>query len=290
MLGAIIGDVAGSTYEVEEIKNIKNKFINYENRIEILNKEVSLFKENSSYTDDSVLTSAIANALLNDKDYEKSLKSFGLREINYGLDIYGRSRFGKGFCDWLCGRNLGISYGNGCAMRISPIANYFTNIDDVIYNTIEATKPSHDNIEAYNAALAVSTCIYLAKNQKSKEFIKEYISKYYKLDYDLENLQRTYKFSSKASNSVPQAIFCFLESNDFEDAIRKAISIGGDSDTIAAITGSIAEAYYGVPDELISEVEKYIPDYIIDITNKFYSKIDKDKPFKNKNHIKTKSI
>ena len=136
-------------------------------------------------------------------------------------------------------------------------------------------------------------CIYLAKRKVSKGFIKNYIEfNYgYDLNYDLDNLQKNYKFTSKSKDSVPQAIFCFLKSNDFEDSIRKAISIGGDSDTIAAITGSIAEVYYEVDEDLIREVESYLPDYIIDITNKFYKTIGKNEPFKKeKTQIKTKPI
>lgn len=283
MLGAIIGDVAGSIYEVEEIKSLKNKEINYLNRIKILNKETPLFTKDCSYTDDTVLTTAIAKALLTDKNYEKHLKMFGLKEINLGLDKYGRNRFGSGFCEWLLGNYIGESYGNGCAMRVSPIANYCYNIYDVVGETYNATYPSHNNEESFEAATMVSICIFLAKRKKSKEYIKKYIENTFEcsLDFDLEELQKKYVFTSKAKDSVPQAIFCFLESNDFEDAIRKAISIGGDSDTIAAITGSIAETYYGIDEKIIKEVEKYLPEYIINITNEFYKKIGKQEPFKN---------
>ena len=282
MLGAIIGDIAGSSYEVEEVKYLKDG-INYEKRIKILDKDVPLFNKDSSYTDDSVLTAAIASAILNSTNYEISLKEFGLKEINLGLDKYGRNRFGQGFCNWLLGDYVSNSYGNGCAMRISPIANYYDDMNKITSEVFNATFPSHDHSDSYNAALAVSMCIYLAKQKMDKNSIEEIISTSFKynLNLDLEELQKKYKFSSKAKDSVPQAIFCFLQSNDFEDAIRKAISIGGDSDTIAAITGSIAEAYYGIDKELIKKVEDYIPEYIINITNKFYKSIGKEEPFKN---------
>ena len=283
MLGTIIGDIAGSLYEVEESKYFKTKEINYKNRMKILNENTPLFEENSSYTDDTVLTAAIALSLLTDKDYFKNLKEFGLREINLGLDKYGRSRFGKGFCEWLKGDYIGNSYGNGCAMRISPIANYFDNLNEIIENTKKATYPSHNHFESYKHTEMVSCCIFLAKQTKSKEYIKDYLQKNYGVDlnFNLEELQKNYIFTSRSKDSVPQAIFCFLESNNFEDAIRKAISIGGDSDTIAAITGSIAESYYGINKELIKEVEKYLPEYIINITNKFYKTIGMEEPFKN---------
>ena len=283
MLGAIIGDIAGSSYEVEEINSIRNKKIDYNNRMSILNSNKSLFNNNSSYTDDTILTAAIAKSILTNRDYFKNLKEFGLREVNLGLDKYGRNKFSSGFCDWLNGNYIGSSYGNGCAMRISPIANYFNDLSEIIKETKKATKPSHNHVESYTAAEMVSCCIYLSNQGKSKKFIKNYIENLYECDlnFDLECLQKNYKFTSKAKNSVPQAIYCFLVSNDFEDSIRKAISIGGDSDTIAAITGSIAEAYYGIDDNLIKEVEKYLPEYIINIVNEFYSKIKNIKPFKN---------
>lgn len=283
MLGAIIGDIVGSTYEVHEVKSLKNKQIDYLNRIKILDKSVPLFNKNSSYTDDTVLTCAIAKALLTDKNYYNKLKEFGNREINLGLDKYGRSRFSRNFCDWLKGSYIGESYGNGCAMRISPIASYYNNIIDIIDNVYLATNPTHNNYDSYIYTEIVALCIHFAKEKKSKEFIKKYIEKEYKcsLDFNLEYLQKNYKFTSKVCDSVPQAIFCFLESIDFEDAIRKAISIGGDSDTIAAITGSIAEVYYGIDKKLIKRVEKYLPEYIINIVNDFYKAIGKEEPFKN---------
>ena len=283
MLGAIIGDIIGSIYEVDEVKSLKNKEIAYQRRIKILNKSTYLFKKECSYTDDTVLTAAIAKALLTDKDYEKYLKEFGLKEVCMGLDKYGRSRFGAGFCHWIQDYYVGESYGNGCAMRISPIANYYDNLDDIIKETRKATYPSHNHEESYRAAEAISSCIYFAKNKKSKEFIKTYIETNYgyDLNFNLEDLQKNYKFTSKAKDSIPQAIFCFLESNDFEDAIRKAISIGGDSDTIAAITGSIAEAYYGIDKDLIKRLEYYLPEYIINIVNEFYKTIGKEEPLKN---------
>jgi len=294
MLGAIIGDVAGSTYEVDEIKARKNNEINYSNRIKILNKETPLFNSESSYTDDTILTCAIAKAVLDDRNYYKYLKEFGQREINLGLDKYGRSRFGKGFCDWVKGDYVGESFGNGCAMRISPIANYFNKIDTILLETSYATCPSHNHNESHTMSEAVSICIYFAKYKRSKKQIKYHIQELMgiNLDFNLEDLQKNYKFTSRAKDSVPQAIFCFLESNDFEDAIRKAISIGGDSDTIAAITGSIAEAYYGIDNKLIKKVEDYLPEYIINIVNDFYRAINKEIPFKNevKNFFKEEKI
>ena len=170
-------------------------------------------------------------------NYESYLKGYGKREINLGVDRYGRSHFGKGFVDWVNGSYQGTSYGNGAAMRVSPIG-YLDDLDCVEAEAYLATIPSHNHEEAIQGAEAVAVSIYLLRNGFSKQKLKQYIEEnYYPLNYDLETLRKEYTFSSKAIDSVPQALFVFLESNNFEDAIRKAISIGGDSDTIAAIVG-----------------------------------------------------
>lgn len=273
MLGAIIGDIAGSTYEVKEVNALKKGLkVSYEDRIKILNKNVPLFDSNSSCTDDTILTSAVADAIMNDGDFYKYIKEYATREINLGLDNYGRSRFGSRFIGWVNGNQDNNSIGNGAAMRVSPIANYYNDLNAIIKKTTESTVVSHNTIEAVISTITVSICIFLARNNYSKEAIKQVIEKIYNIDFNLEDLQRNYKFSAVASNSVPQAIYCFLISNDFEDSIRTAISIGGDSDTIAAITGSISEAYYGIPSNIIEEANKYIPDYIREVVDKFYKK------------------
>ncbi len=281
MLGAIIGDVAGSYYEVLEVNAIRSnadKKRSYEDRIKILDRSIPLFDSNSSYTDDTVLTCAIADAILNNKSYEECLRSYGLHELNLGIDSYGRSRFGNGFVMWLHNQTNGDSFGNGCAMRIGPVGYLFDDLETVTKEAKKATIPSHNDINAIRSARIVSEVIFLARNKYSKEEIKKYIEEEYtKLNYDLEDLQRNYRFNSKAIDSVPQALYVFLESNDFEDSIRKAISIGGDTDTIAAIVGSISEAYYGIPEHIKTEIYNYIPDYMLDVINKFYERIDAKK-------------
>lgn len=280
MYGAIIGDIVGSYYEVLEIKN-KNR--SYEDRIKIMDRNVHLFNENCSCTDDSILTTAIADAILNGESYEKKLREYGLREINLGKDIYGRSRFGKGFVEWLKNDYMGESFGNGSAMRISPIGYLFNSIDEIKSESLNATIPSHNHIESIKSSEAVAVSIYLLRRGMDKDSLKEYIEKhYFSLEYDLDDLRKNYKFTSRAIDSVPQAIFCFLNSNDFEDAIRLSISIGGDSDTIACITGALAESYYGIDEEIIECAKTYIKDYMKDVIDKFYSTIN------NKNNILVK--
>ena len=272
MLGAIIGDVAGSDLEVKEIRALKNKTaISYEDRIKIMDKTTPLFNDRCETTDDSCLTIAIMDAIINNKSYEESLRDYGLKELNYGLDKYGRSRFGKGFTNWLKGDSKCDSYGNGCAMRISSVGYLFDSIEEVKKQSRLATIPSHNHPESILCAEAVAVAIYLLRTGISKENLKSYIElNYFNLDFDLEGLRHNYKFKVRAIDSVPQAIFCFLESNDFEDAIRKSLSIGGDTDTVACITGSLAEAYYGVPDKLKKQVKPYLKDYMIPVLDQYY--------------------
>lgn len=274
MLGAIIGDVAGSYYEVLEIQDKRKKGKrSYNDRIKIMNSNIPLFINNSSVTDDSILTIAIADAILSNKSYEEKLREYGINEINMGVDIYGRSRFGSGFVNWLNNKTEGNSYGNGCAMRISSVGYLFDNIEEVKRQSYLSTIPTHNNPDSIKCAEAVAVSIYLLRKGINKDQLKEYIIKnYFKLDYNLEDLRNNYTFTSRAINSVPQAIFCFLKSSSFEDAIRISISIGGDCDTIACITGSLAEAYYGIDDKLIALVKPYLKDYMTPIINKFYGK------------------
>ena len=269
MLGAIIGDVVGSYYEVLEVKEIKNGHRSYNDRIKILDQNTPLFTENSSVTDDSILTFAIYKAIKENKPYEEMLKYYAKQEINLGKDMYGRSRFGKGFVEWVNSNTQGTSYGNGASMRISPVGFLFNTLEEVKQETYKATIPSHNHQESILCAEAVATSIFLLRNGISKEELKEYIEKnYFKLDYDLEKLRRNYKFSSKSIDSVPQAIYTFLESNSFEETIRNAISIGGDTDTIACIAGSLAESYYGIPEKLLEQVKPYLKDYMKELLEK----------------------
>lgn len=285
MLGAIIGDVAGSTYEILEVQEQKNnkKHRSYVDRIKILDKSVPLFNKNSTCTDDSILTCAIYDAIKNGNcDYETYLKKYGLRELALGTDHYNRGRFGKGFVKWLQGDYQGESYGNGAAMRVSPVGFMFDKINDVKVNSRLATIPSHNNIEAILGAEAIAVSVYMLKCGCRKEEVISFVkNNYYDLDYNLEDLRRNYSFSSRTNNSVPQAIFVFEKSDDFEDAIRKALSIGGDSDTIASIVGALSEAYYGVPEYLKKEVKPYLRNYMYDLLKeKYYCDIineEKDK-------------
>lgn len=274
MYGAIIGDIAGSYYEILESRARRDKRIrSYMEKTMILDKKIPLFTEKSSCTDDSILTCAIMDAKLNDRDYKEVLKEYGIRELELGKDIYNRGRFGKGFVKWIMGDYEGDSYGNGCAMRISSIGFLCNSLEEVKEESYKATIPSHNHEESIKCAEAVAVSIFLLRNGISKEKLKEYLeTNYFSLDYNLDELRLNYSFTSRAIDSVPQAIYCFLESKDFEHAIRTALSIGGDSDTIAAITGSLAEAHYSVPEELKEQAKPYLRDYMIPLLEKYYGK------------------
>lgn len=273
MLGAIIGDIAGSTYEVDEITEKKKKSkVSYEKRIEILDKKVPLFKEGSLCTDDTILTCAIADCILNNSsDYESFIKKYAIEAINEKKEINGMSRFSSSFTKWVYNNEQGTKNTNGCAMRISPIPIYYDDFDKILNESYLSIIPSHNNPESIKYGKLLSKVIYMAKNKLPKESIKDTLKDCgYDIDFNLEDLQRNNTFIFSAKETVMHAIFCFLESTDFENSIRLAISIGGDTDTIAAMTGGISECYYGIPKEIKDDAFKIIPDKYKKIINKFY--------------------
>jgi ADP-ribosylglycohydrolase len=233
MLGAIAGDIIGSLYEINNIKT----------------KDFILLKPDNIFTDDTVLTVAVADKLLNNGDYEQIFKTYYHR--------YSTRGYGKSFRSWAKGEIVGAynSYGNGSAMRVSPIGYAFNNLEQVLLQAKISAEITHNHPEGIKGAQAVAASIFLARTGTDKTTIKSYIESNfgYNLQPTLDEIRPNYKFDVSCQGSVPQAIIAFLESTDFEDAIRNAISIGGDSDTIACITGSIAEAFYGTVPELIAE-------------------------------------
>lgn len=265
MLGAIIGDIAGTKFEYQEFLDSRKGIINIERRKAILNQDTKLLTSDSFYSDDTMLTIAITEAILYGRSYREVLKQYGK---NFGTDPVGRKGFFKNafsptFIKWANLDNLenGISQGNGAAMRVSPVAYLFNDLDTVQIEARKTAIPSHNSFQAIQGAECLASTIFLARQNKSKNEIKDYITqKYtYNLENDLENLQRTNTFDGSCDVTVPQAIFVFLVSDDFEDSIRKAISIGGDTDTIACMVGSISEAYYGIPKNLRDDAFKLLP-------------------------------
>ena len=250
MLGAIAGDIIGSVYEWDNIKT----------------KQFPLFRPESRFTDDTVLTVAIADAILNQVDYTASLKQYHQWFPNAG---YGRT-----FKDWAGSsrREPYNSWGNGSAMRVSPVGYAFDNLEQVLQEAKHSAEVTHNHPEGIKGAQATAAAIFLARTEQSKSEIKTYIESMfaYDLSQELDAIRPAYRFDVSCQGSVPQAITAFLESTDFEDAIRNAISLGGDSDTIACIAGSIAEAFYGgVPDTITRETMARLDQRLIDVVEAF---------------------
>ena len=266
MLGAIIGDMAGMPYEYDEfLDTYEQRGVNEKRRKRILDSNVKLIKDEAFVSDDTMLTVAIADAIINNKSYRDTLREYGMRydDIRYEKGKFFERPFSCGFTKWFKSdfQKNGTSRGNGSAMRVSPVGFLF---DDLITVQEEAKKsaiPSHDSEEAITGAQSIASSIYLARRNFSKEEIKKYLEDRFhiNLNYDLESLRKTNTYISTCKEPVEHAIFTFLESNSFEDSIRKAISIGGDTDTIACMNGAIAEAYYGIPEQIRKESLKHIP-------------------------------
>ncbi len=245
MLGAIIGDIAGSRFE----------FNNYRS------KDFELFHEDCFVTDDSIMTLSIAHAVATCKhDYsdlsEKAIKCMQIIGRCYPDCGYGGRFFHWIFSDYPQPYN---SYGNGAAMRVSAAGLAAKSIDDAKLMSRLVTEVTHNHPEGLKGAEAIAVAIYLARCGSSKDEIRSYINdNYYPIDFTLDEIRDTYEFNVTCQRTVPQAFEAFFESTDFEDAIRNAISIGGDSDTLAAVCGSVAEAYYGIPKELRKEAISYL--------------------------------
>jgi len=259
MLGAIIGDIIGSAYEWNNQKS----------------KEIVLFSHKSFFTDDSVMTFAIAKALMTAK---KDFSDLGQRTVEHMQDLgrqYPNRGYGGHFAIWLKSANPQPynSYGNGAGMRVSPVAYVATSLEMVKKLSKQVTEVTHNHPEGIKAAEAIAVCTYMALHGKSKLDIKRYVQKhYYPLKKTLNQIRPNYEFDVTAQGSTPEAIQAFLESNDFEDAIRNAISIGGDSDTIAAMTGAIAGAFYKISEPLITKTKEYLTKDLILINDIFLIK------------------
>lgn len=242
MLGAIIGDFIGSVYEFDNIDTT----------------EFSLFNEESCYTDDSIMSIAIADWLLHGGNLVTTLQKFGRRYPD------PEGGYGGRFTGWLneVQPEPYNSWGNGSAMRVSAVGWFFDTLEKTLEVAKESASVSHNHPEGIKGAQAVAVAIFLARTGKSKVEIKQYIEDTF--SYDLtrtcDDIRSTYQFDESCQGTVPEAIIAFLDSTDFESAIRLAVSLGGDSDTIACITGAIAEAYYNfIPTSLIKHVIKKLP-------------------------------
>ena len=263
MYGTIIGDIAGSTYE---FKNIKYSL----DRKDLINKR-------SEFTDDTVMALAVAKGiyevlieddseLIGNKDKQDKLYLSIQEKMQIFGQFYPNAGYGGTFIKWIHSPNPKPynSWGNGSALRVAYCGWLANSLEEAELLAEISAKITHDHFEGIKGAKVVAGCIFLLRKGATKEEIREYALKYYYLDFTLDEIRPTYKFDVSCQGSVPQAIEAFLERKDFCDVISKSISIGGDSDTIAAIAGSIAEAFYEIPDFLYNRAIDKLDDYLLD--------------------------
>ena len=249
ILGAIAGDIIGSVYEFNSTKNV----------------DFLLLSESSVYTDDTVMTVANADWLLSGDALKGVMLDYGNRYA---------AGYGGWFMGWLWSKNPQPynSWGNGSAMRVSPVGWAFDTLEETLVAAKQSAEVTHNHPEGIKGAQATAACIYWARKGKTKQQIKEYVEALfgYDLSRTCDEIRPTYEFEPSCQKTVPESIIAFLESTDFESAIRLAISLGGDADTMGAITGGIAEAFYGgVPENIRNEVLKRLPNEFIEVMQKF---------------------
>lgn len=250
MLGAIAGDVIGSVHEGTGTKT----------------KDFPLFVEGSRFTDDTVLTVAVAERLLRGGDYVDLFHDY--------FHAYPQAGYGGSFIQWAVGRRRKPynSWGNGSAMRVSAIGTACDTLDEVMSQARQSAEVTHNHSEGVRGALATATAVFLARSGHEKLDIKTHIEREfgYNLSERLSDIWHVYSFDVSCMGSVPQSIIAFLESDSYEEAIRNAISLGGDADTMACIAGGIAEAFYGgVPDHIRAPVLAKLDRRLSDIVQKF---------------------
>ena len=257
LCGAIAGDIIGSVYERNRTKN----------------RDFHLFSSSSKFTDDTVMTVANADWLLTGDSLLGIMQDYGNR--------YPHAGYGGMFRSWLREDEPKPynSFGNGSAMRVSPVGWAFDSLEETLEAAKQSAEVTHNHPEGIKGAQAVAACVFMARTGKSKQEIKEYVESTfgYNLNKTCDEIRPNYHFDVTCQGSVPESIIAFLESTDFESAVRLAVSLGGDADTMGAISGGIAEAYYGgVPECIRKEVLKRLPNEFIGVMRRFYMKfVDK---------------
>jgi ADP-ribosylglycohydrolase len=250
MLGAIAGDIIGSVYEALPIKT---PFF------------YPLFDPSARFTDDTVLTVALADSILTGADYGDKLREY--------FRAYPGAGYGGNFFKWARSgsRRPYYSFGNGSAMRVSPIGHAFDTLDEVLERAKQSADYTHNHPEGVKGAQAAAAAVFLARHKTPKLDIMDYVERTfgYDLGRTVDAIRRRYAFDVTCQRTVPEALIAFLESEGYEDAIRKAISLGGDSDTLACIAGGVAGAYYGVPDDIRAEAWVRLDDPLRSVTGAF---------------------
>jgi len=242
MIGAIIGDIIGSTYEFTPIKTT----------------DFELYTQRSHFTDDSVLTVATADVIMNGGDYAEVYSSYGRR--------WPAAGYGARFASWVNNDSHEPynSFGNGSAMRVSPIAFAYNNLDQILQEAKRSAECTHNHPEGIKGAQATAAAIYLARKKKDKAFLRTYLQDLfgYDLSRKVDDIRPHYRFDVTCQGSVPESIICFLEANSFEETLRLCVSLGGDADTMCAIAGPIAQAYFDdiAPSHIVKMAEILDPE------------------------------
>lgn len=250
MLGAIAGDIIGSVFERRNVKHTN----------------FPLYSKKSRFTDDTALTLAVAASIMEEKEYSQMLRQFGQR--------YPRAGYGGRFKEWITSPEMGPynSFGNGSAMRVSPVGFAFDTLEQVLEEAARSAAVTHNHPEGIKGAQATAAAVFLARQGLKKREIRQFIAHNfgYNLERTLEQIRPHYSFDVSCQGSVPEAIIAFLEATGYEDAVRKAISLGGDSDTIACITGGIAQAFYGhIPPHIVSNTRKLLTPELLAVVDRF---------------------
>ena len=256
IIGAICGDIIGSLTEFRPIKT----------------KDFELFQNASTFTDDTIMTLAIANWLIKDKDSCEVL----VKELQYWGNMYPGAGYGGMFSRWIRQDNPKPygSWGNGSAMRVSPCAWVGETLEEVQDLAYRSAAVTHNHSEGIKGAMATADAIYLARIGVKKPEIEEHVELRYGYDLSrgVDEIRDAYGFDVSCQGSVPESIICFLEARDFEDTVRNAVSLGGDADTQAAIAGSIASAYWEVPDDIASEAVNRLDSALLKVLTEFDKK------------------
>ena len=253
MIGALAGDIIGSVYEFGSIKT----------------KDFPLFGPGCRFTDDTVLTVAVAQGILSDGDYRRAVLELGR--------CYPNVSYGSSFKRWLRASDPKPynSWGNGAAMRVSPVGFAFQTVEDVLREAARTAEFTHNHSEGIKGAQATALAVFLARTTRDKDLIRAEIAARfaYDLNRTVDEIRPSYRFDESCQGTVPEAIIAFLDSSSYEDAVRNAVSLGGDSDTLACITGGIAEAFYGpVPPAIRQNVQNILTPELWAITEKFCEK------------------
>lgn len=265
MWGTIIGDIAGSVYEmpVDGAASIKTK-------------DFPFWGTGCRFTDDTVTTVAVGQALMESRMKGQAVTPLLCRYLRYWCRRFPGVGYGPRFIHWYESDDMGPygSWANGAAMRVAPAGWLADTLAEAQYLAELSAVVTHNTEEAIQGAVAVSSAIYLARAGIRRDDIRVYLQDhFYPLDRSLNEIRRDYGFTSRTSRSVPEAIEAFLESSDYEDAVRNAISLGGDTDTQAAIAGSLAEAYYGIPERMCQKATSYLPADIHQQVERLYAYI-----------------